>query len=159
MGQVRSWARDALAKGDQTFTYSFFFGDRNLSLADRVSREKRMVKVLIDHGVSVGDMIDYEYNQGISYATGDNEGDLSTALTLTVILTIVLAFIFVLLTNATIEQESSAIGTLLSMDYTKGELVRHYLTLPMIVGVVGCLLGLGYAIPVESAIRKSYYNT
>lgn len=159
VGQVRSGARDALAKGDQTFTYSFFFGDRNLSLADRVSREKRMVKVLIDHGVSVGDMIDYEYNQGISYATGDNEGDLSTALTLTVILTIVLAFIFVLLTNATIEQESSAIGTLLSMGYTKGELVRHYLTLPMIVGVVGCLLGLGYAIPVENTIRKSYYNT
>ena len=159
VGQVRSGTRDALAKGDQTFTYSFFFGDRNLSLADRVSREKRMVKVLIDHGVSVGDMIDYEYNQGISYATGDNEGDLSTALTLTVILTIVLAFIFVLLTNATIEQESSAIGTLLSMGYTKGELVRHYLTLPMIVGVVGCLLGLGYAIPVENTIRKSYYNT
>ena len=159
VGQIRSGARDALAKGDQTFTYSFFFGDRNLSLADRVSREKRMVKALVDHGVSVGDMIDYEYNQGISYATGDNEGDLSTALTLTVILTIVLAFIFVLLTNATIEQESSAIGTLLSMGYTKGELVRHYLTLPMIVGVVGCLLGLGYAIPVENTIRKSYYNT
>ena len=29
----------------------------------------------------------------------------------------------------------------------------------MIVGVVGCLLGLGYAIPVENTIRKSYYNT
>ncbi len=159
VGQVTSGARDALAKGDQTFTYSFSFGDRDLSLADRVSLEKRMVDVLIDHGVSVSDMIDHEYNQGISYATGDNEGDLNTALTLTIILTIVLSFIFVLLTNATIEQESSAIGTLLSMGYTKGELVRHYLTLPMIVGVVGCLLGLGYAIPVENTIRKSYYNT
>lgn len=159
VGQVTSGARDALAKGDQTFTYSFSFGDRDLSLADRVSLEKRMVDVLIDHGVSVSDMIDHEYNQGISYATGDNEGDLNTALTLTIILTIVLSFIFVLLTNATIEQESSAIGTLLSMGYTKGELVRHYLTLPMIVGAVGCLLGLGYAIPVEDTIRQSYYNT
>ena len=159
VGQVTSGARDALAKGDQTFTYSFSFGDRDLSLADRVSLEKRMVDVLIDHGVSVSDMIDHEYNQGISYATGDNEGDLNTALTLTIILTIVLSFIFVLLTNATIEQESSAIGTLLSMGYTKGELVRHYLTLPMIVGAVGCLLGLGYAIPVENTIRQSYYNT
>lgn len=159
VGQVTSGARDALAKGDQTFTYSFSFGDRDLSLADRVSLEKRMVDVLIDHGVSVSDMIDHEYNQGISYATGDNEGDLNTALTLTIILTIVLSFIFVLLTNATIEQESSAIGTLLSMGYTNGELVRHYLTLPMIVGAVGCLLGLGYAIPVEDTIRQSYYNT
>ncbi|MDP9859075.1 ABC-type antimicrobial peptide transport system permease subunit [Olsenella profusa DSM 13989] len=159
VGQVTSGARDALAKGDQTFTYSFSFGDRDLSLADRVSLEKRMVDVLIDHGVSVSDMIDHEYNQGISYATGDNEGDLNTALTLTIILTIVLSFIFVLLTNATIEQESSAIGTLLSMGYTKGELVRHYLTLPMIVGAVGCLLGLGYAILVEDTIRQSYYNT
>lgn len=159
VGQVTSGACDALAKGDQTFTYSFSFGDRDLPLADRVSLEKRMVDVLIDHGVSVSDMIDHEYNQGISYATGDNEGDLNTALTLTIILTIVLSFIFVLLTNATIEQESSAIGTLLSMGYTKGELVRHYLTLPMIVGAVGCLLGLGYAIPVENTIRQSYYNT
>ena len=159
VGQVTSGTRDALAKGDQTFTYSFSFDDRDLSLADRASLEKDMVDVLTDHDVSMSDMIDYEYNQSISYAMGDNEGDLNTALALTIILTIVLAFIFVLLTNATIEQESSAIGTLLSMGYTKGELVRHYLTLPMIVGVVGCLLGLGYAIPVENTIRQSYDST
>ena len=43
------------------------------------------------------------------------------------------AFVFVVLTNATIEQESAIIGTLLASGYRRSEIVLHYLALPAIV--------------------------
>ena len=46
----------------------------------------------------------------------------------------------------TIQKESNVIGTLLASGYTKKELIRHYMTLPIIVTLMSALIGniLGY---------------
>ena len=64
------------------------------------------------------------------------------------------------LTDATIEEESAIIGTLLASGYRRREIVLHYLALPAIVGVVAALLGtaLGVAFFTEP-MRGLYYGS
>lgn len=157
VAQVTPEAFEELDGGTEHYTYSFMFPDRNMSTADRVSLEEDIANALGDHGCVVTSMVDYEYNQGISYPASDNDGDQSTYRMLTIILTIILAFIFLMLTSANIEQESSAIGTLLAMGYRKGELLRHYLAVPVLVGVVGCVAGFLLGATVEQGVMVDQY--
>lgn len=71
-----------------------------------------------------------------------------------------MAFVFVVLTNATIEQESAIIGTLLASGYRRSEIVLHYLALPAIVGILAAGLGtaLGVAFFTEP-MRQLYYGS
>ena len=64
------------------------------------------------------------------------------------------------LTDATIEEESAIIGTLLASGYRRREIVLHYLALPAIVGVVAALLGtaLGVVFFTEP-MRGLYYGS
>ena len=57
--------------------------------------------------------------------------------TLLDIIIVIMAFVFVVLTNATIEEESAIIGTLLASGYRKREIILHYLALPAIVNSRG----------------------
>ena len=71
-----------------------------------------------------------------------------------------LAFVFVVLTDASIEEESAIIGTLLASGYRRSEIVAHYLTLPAVVGVIAALTGtaLGVAFFTEP-MRELYYGS
>lgn len=57
-----------------------------------------------------------------------------------------MAFVFAITISHTITKEATVIGTLRASGYTRGELLGHYLTLPMIVTVAAALIGniLGY---------------
>lgn len=103
---------------------------------------------LADSGATVTDLLDRDQNQGISYLTTDMQGDGAMYTTFLYVLIAIMAFVFVILTNATVEKESSAIGTLLASGWRKGEILRHYLLLPALVGLVACVLGnvLGYTL-------------
>lgn len=143
-----------------TYTYSFFCNDPHLSLPDRATVEKHMAKALIDHGARISDMIDVEENQGVQYVSADADGDKAMYMTLLYMLIIIMGFVFLILTNATIEQEAPVIGTLLASGWRKSELLRHYLFLPAIVGLVACAVGniLGYTVLVEP-FKNLYYNS
>ena len=62
------------------------------------------------------------------------------------IIIVIMAFVFGITTSNTIAKEAGVIGTLRASGYTKNELIRHYMTLPVIVTLVGALIGniLGY---------------
>ena len=77
----------------------------------------------------------------------DVDGDSMMWMTLLDIIIVIMAFVFVVLTDATIEEESAIIGTLLASGYRRREIVLHYLALPAIVGVVAAA-GLGTALGV-----------
>ena len=47
------------------------------------------------------------------------------------ILIVIIAFIFGVTISNTIAKESSAIGTLRASGYTQGELIRHYISMPV----------------------------
>ena len=148
------------AGGAPTYTYSFTFNDRDLSVAERTDAEKDMVEALTDANARVDDLIDADSNQGIGYARDDVDGDSAMWTTLLDIIIVIMAFVFVVLTNATIEEESTVIGTLLASGYRKREIVLHYLTLPAIVGIfaagLGCALGVAFF---TEPMRNLYYGS
>ncbi|MFR3877902.1 MAG: FtsX-like permease family protein [Collinsella sp.] len=148
------------AGGAPAYTYSFTFTDRGLSTADRIDVEQDMVEALTDADARVDDLIDADSNQGIGYARDDVDGDSMMWMTLLDIIIVIMAFVFVVLTDATIEEESAIIGTLLASGYRRREIVLHYLALPAIVGVVAALLGtaLGVVFFTEP-MRSLYYGS
>ena len=148
------------AGGAPTYTYSFTFKNRDLSVAERTDAEKDMVEALTDADVRVDDLIDADSNQGIEYARDDVDGDSAMWTTLLDIIIVIMAFVFVVLTDATIEEESAVIGTLLASGYRKREIVLHYLALPAVVGILAAGLGcaLGIAIFTEP-MRNLYYGS
>ena len=148
------------AGGAPVYMYSFTFNDRGLSTAERTDAEQDMVEALADADARVDDLIDADSNQGIGYARDDVDGDSAMWTTLLDIIIVIMAFVFVVLTDATIEDESAIIGTLLASGYRRREIVLHYLALPAIVGVVAALLGtaLGVAFFTEP-MRGLYYGS
>lgn len=148
------------AGGAPAYTYSFTFANRNLSVAGRTDAEKDMADALADADAHVDDLTDVSANQGIGYAADDVEGDSAMWTTLLYIIIVIMAFVFVVLTNATIEQESAIIGTLLASGYRRSEIVLHYLALPAIVGILAA--GLGTALGVAfftDPMRQLYYGS
>ena len=148
------------AGGAPTYTFSFTFNDRSLSVAERTDAEKDMVEALTDADARVDDLIDADSNQGIGYARDDVDGDSAMWTTLLDIIIVIMAFVFVVLTNATIEEESAIIGTLLASGYRKREIALHYLALPAIVGILaaglGCALGVAFF---TEPMRSLYYGS
>ena len=72
----------------------------------------------------------------------------------------IMAFVFVVLTSGTIEEESAIIGTLLASGYRRRELVAHYLALPAAVGIAAAVMGnvAGYTLMSEP-MRNLYYGS
>ena len=145
------------AGGAPTYTYSFCFRDRSFSVAERTDAEKDMVSALTDADARVDDLVDADSNQGIGYAADDVTGDSAMWTVLLDIIIVIMAFVFVVLTNATIEDESAIIGTLLASGYRRRELVLHYLTLPAIVGVLASLLGNALGVTFFTAPMQGLY--
>ena len=148
------------AGGAAAYTYSFSFRDRSLSVAERTDAEKDMVSALTDADARVDDLVDAGSNQGIGYAADDVTGDSAMWTVLLDIIIVIMAFVFVVLTNATIEDESAIIGTLLASGYRRREIVLHYLTLPAVVGVLasalGCVLGVTFF---TTPMKDLYYGS
>ena len=144
--------------GAPTYTYSFTFNDRDLSVADRTDAEEDMVDALTDADARVDDLIDADSNQGIGYARNDVDGDSMMWTTSLDIIIVIMAF--VVLTDATIEEESAIIGTLLASGYRKREIVLHYLALPAVVGILASLLGCALDVTVfTEPMRNLYYGS
>ena len=160
VAQVSESGFESLKGASCAYTYSFLIDDRTLDDAARVDFEQDMLDVLKDENVTLSDFVDRGANQGIGYAKDDVEGDSIMWMVMLYLMIVILAFVFVVLTSATIEEESGVIGTLLASGYSKGELLMHYLTLPLISGIVGAVLGnvLGIAFFIES-MSNLYYNS
>ena len=56
--------------------------------------------------------------------------------------------------------DATVIGTLRASGYTKGELIRHYLAIPMTVIIVSAIIGniLGYTVFIDAAVGMYYAN-
>lgn len=143
-----------------SFIYSYIFQNEDLTLAERTDIEKDMVKALSNEGATVEDLVDAESNQAIGYAADDVRGDSSMWVTLLYIIIAIMAFVFVVLTSSTIEEESAIIGTLLASGYRRSELVVHYAALPAAVGIAAAILGnvAGYTVMSEP-MQQLYYGS
>ena len=158
--QVTQEAFDAIEEGSLIYNYAFYLDDREISLVDRTSFEEDVVEALSDEGELLTDFVDCASNQAMTYALDDTQGDQMMWQILLGMLIVIMAFVFVVLTDATIEEESAVIGTLLASGWRKREIISHYMTLPTLVGLGGAALGnaIGYTLLVLP-MKNLYYNS
>ena len=97
-------------------------------------------------------------NPAINFATEDMGSDEAMGGVLLDILIVIIAFIFAVTISNTIAKEASAIGTLRASGYTKGELIRHYLSMPVIVTILAATIGNSVCAAVCSADISSDQN-
>ena len=151
---------EKISKDNVTYRYSYRYTDRELTTPEKNEKAEEAYKYLFMNGVVVDNMLDRNQNQSITFLEMDIGTDGPIMTVFVYILVAMIAFIFAILTNNTIERESVIIGTLRSMGYRKWEIVRHYLHPTIIVAFIGCVVGnvLGYTVMIKPFLNI-YYTT
>lgn len=141
------------------YTYAWVNDDR--SLTDSKQEDKADdIKDVLSKNVAITDFVAQQDNNAINFTGDDMGGDRAMIQWLLYIVMAVLAFAFAVTTRNTIEKEASVIGTLRASGYTKGELLRHYIALPIIVTVVAAIIGnvIGYTV-MKNYVVTIYYHS
>lgn len=143
-----------------SYRYAYRFTDRTLDEATHIKNAEKITEVLLSEGVIPTDFLTSEANQSISFLKLDIGKDGPMMEALVYILIAVIAFVFAVLTNNTIDAEAPIIGTLRSLGYTKKEIMLHYLTPVFIISLSASVIGniLGYTIMLDP-IYDMYYIT
>ena len=99
-------------------------------------------------------------NQAITFTGEDMGSDKAMMIILLYIVIVIMAFVFGITISNTIRRESGVIGTLRASGYTRRELIRHYMALPVLVTLVGALVGniLGYTV-FKNVCAGMYYGS
>lgn len=145
--------------GGLKYCYAWHNNNRNLSDKEKNDLTEDITEILVKNSV-VTDIVQQLDNQAINFAGEDMGSDKSMVIWMLYIVMVVLAFVFAITIKSTIERESATIGTLRASGYTKGELIRHYLTLPIFVALVAAIIGniCGYTF-MKEIIVKLYYHS
>lgn len=101
---------------------------------------------VVNKTTSLQDFVPAYQNQAITFTGEDMGSDRAMIMTLLYIIIAIMAFVFAVTTSNTIAKEAAVIGTLRASGYTRGELVRHYMAMPMLVTLASAAVGnlLGY---------------
>ncbi len=152
--------------GNEHANYAFIYNNK----PDGVNSEKVMsdnfLKALItqtavsENKTEIKDYVPAYANHAITFAPDDMGSDKTMGGVLLYILTAVLAFIFAVTISSTLEKESSVIGTLRASGYTKGELLRYYMSAPLLVVIIASAVGnvLGYT-AFKNVVVAMYRNS
>ena len=118
------------------------------------------VAISDNDSLEIKDYVPAYLNHSISFAPNDMGSDKAMGGILLYILIAVLAFIFAVTISTTLEQESSVIGTLRASGYTKGELLRYYISAPLLVVIIAAIIGniLGYTV-FKRVVVSMYYTS
>lgn len=114
--------------------------------------------------IKVDNYIPRYLNQGITFSIDDIGGDEAGTMVMAYMMIAIIAFIFAVTISNTIVAEAGVIGTLRASGYTKGELIRHYMLLPIIVTLISAVVGniVGYTVMKDFCVdlyRNSYSLT
>lgn len=96
--------------------------------------------------VAVDNYIPRYLNQAVTFSIDDIGGDEAGTMVMCYMMIALIAFIFAVTISNTITTEAGVIGTLRASGYSRGELVRHYMILPILVTLAAAVVGniLGY---------------
>lgn len=99
-------------------------------------------------------------NQAINFSGNDMGNDKSMIIVFLYILIVIMAFVFAITTNNTINKEASVIGTLRASGYTRRELLLHYISTPIATTFVAAITGniMGYTF-LRNIMAGLYYNS
>ncbi len=144
------------------YSYAFKYDSKPEEKDKLADASEDLLKGLITQSLVYDNEIkDYlpEYlRQASNFAVSDIEGDSSGTSILCYILIGVIAFIFAITISNTIDKEASVIGTLRASGYSRTELVVHYMSMPVIVTILGAIIGnvLGYTALKDLAVNLYY---
>lgn len=110
--------------------------------------------------VSLNSFVPRYQNQAIKFTGNDMGSDKAMIIVLLYIVIVIMAFVFGITISNTIRREAGVIGTLRASGYTKSELIHHYMALPVIITLVGALIGniLGYTV-MKNVCASMYYGS
>ena len=146
------------------YTYAWKYEDEPKDDIEQKEKSDNFLEAMVSQVMAAGNEVeDYTprySNPAINFATDDMGSDKAMGGVLLDILIVIIAFIFAVTISNTIANESSAIGTLRASGYTKGELIRHYLSMPVIVTFLAAVVGniLGYTV-FKDVVVGMYYNS
>lgn len=155
---------DSLGGNGLHYSYSWKYDQRPKDNTEAKNLSEEFLENLYEqsalHGNAVTEYIPEYTNQAIIFTGDDIKGD-STFITIFLyIVVVIIAFVFAITTGNTIAKEATVIGTLRATGYTKGELIRHYMAMPMLVTLAGAIVGniLGYT-ALKDFAASAYYGS
>lgn len=137
-----------LSTDRMVYSYSYYLDDRELNDFQKQKRADDIQEICIKEGAVLENLLTAQMNQAISFLPNDMGSDIPMVQTLLYIILMILAFIFVVISQTMIEEQASVIGTLLASGYTRRELLQHYMMLPTILIIVSAGIGnlIGYTL-------------
>ncbi len=144
------------------YNYAFKYNEKPQDKIQQADNSENFLKALITqtvvHDVEIDDYLPEYLRQASNFAISDIEGDSAGTAILCYILIGVIAFIFAITISNTIDKECTVIGTLRASGYSRRELTVHYMSMPVVVTLIGALLGniLGYTAFRDLAVNLYY---
>lgn len=150
---------DSLGQSGFHFNYSWKYDSPPVDDTQAGEMSQEFLETLTEHTIVTNYIPQYS-NQAIRFTDNDMGNDRKMFSVFLYIVIAIIAFIFAITTSNTISKEATIIGTLRASGYTKGELIVHYMTMPMLVILVSALVGniLGYTCFKEVAVNIYYTN-
>ena len=150
---------DSLNQDKLQYNYSWIYDQK----PETEKEEKEVSEDLME---DIGEIVTLEsfvpqyLNQAITFTGDDMGGDKAMVIMLLYIVMVIMAFVFGITISNTIRKEAGVIGTLRASGYTRQELIMHYMTLPVLVTLVGALIGnvLGYTV-FKDVCAGMYYGS
>lgn len=147
--------------------YAFTYNNKPADKYQEKEMSENFLKSLITQtavsdteNTEIKDYVPSYANQALTFAEADIGKDKAMGGILLYILIAVLAFIFAVTISSTLEQEASVIGTLRASGYTRGEMLRYYMSAPLLIVIIASIIGniLGYTV-FKNTVASMYYNT
>lgn len=150
---------DKLNSTAKKYSYAFKFNEAFEDEKEAKKKSDEFLEKLVKEVKLVNYIPEYS-NQAIHFAGDDVGKDKTMMVVLLYILIVIMAFVFSITISHTITKEATIIGTLRASGYTRGELIRHYITVPMLVTVIASLIGniLGYTV-FKDIVAGMYYGS
>ena len=107
-------------------------------------QEKKMSEDLMEalgEEVTLESFVPQYLNQAITFTGDDMGSDRAMIIMLLYMIIVIMAFVFGITISNTIRKEAGVIGTLRASGYTRKELIGHYMALPVIVTLIGAVVG------------------
>ena len=126
-------------------------------------QEKKMSEDLMEalgKEVTLETFVPQYLNQAITFTGNDMGSDRAMIAVLLYMSIVIMAFVFGITISNTIRKEAGVIGTLRASGYTRKELIGHYMALPVIITLIGAVIGniLGYT-ALKNVCAAMYYGS
>lgn len=147
----------SFSEEELNYSYSWKYNVEPVDEAEEKQMSEDLMKQ-ISSEASLEDFVPCYLNQAIQFTGEDMGSDRAMMVALLYIVIVIMAFVFGITISNTINKEANVIGTLRASGYTRNELIRHYMAMPLLVTLAGAVVGniLGYTVFKDVCVSMYY---